>query len=83
MRTVIVSFCFNTGLTLSIGAYRLFFHRLKNFPGPVPAKLSRFYAMSLAAKNIQYNLEVEKLHQSYGDFVRTGKGILDRGNLWF
>ncbi|RDW95068.1 hypothetical protein BP5796_00831 [Coleophoma crateriformis] len=63
---------FNTGLTTSLALYRLFFHRLRNFPGPVFAKLSRFHATILAARNIQYNVEVRKLHEKYGDFVRTG-----------
>ncbi|KAF2493710.1 putative benzoate 4-monooxygenase cytochrome P450 [Lophium mytilinum] len=63
---------FNTGLLISIGIYRLFFHRLRKFPGPFWAKLSRFYNASLAAKNVQYFKEVEKMHDKYGDFVRTG-----------
>lgn len=77
-RTAIFGICFNTGLTLSISVYRLFFHRLRKFPGPFLARLSRFYAVSLAAKDVQYYLEVGKMHEKYGDFVRTGKSIYDR-----
>lgn len=72
-RTALLSISFNTGLVLSIGVYRLFFHRLRGFPGPLGSKLTRFYDTSLAAKNVQYNVEVEKMHQKYGDFIRTGQ----------
>jgi hypothetical protein len=63
---------FNTGLLSSIAVYRLVFHRCRNFPGPLAAKLSRFYAASLSAKNVQYYKELASLHSQYGDFVRTG-----------
>ncbi|PYH85341.1 cytochrome P450 [Aspergillus uvarum CBS 121591] len=63
---------FNTGLVLSIGVYRLFFHRLRRFPGPLGSRVSRFYDAYLAGRNVQYNLEIEKLHKRYGDFIRTG-----------
>lgn len=75
---VIASFagiCFNAGLASSITVYRLLFHRLRNFPGPWGAKLSRFYAVKLASKGLQYHLELRKLHDQYGDFVRTGECI--------
>lgn len=70
--TLIVS-SFNVGLASSIGIYRLFFHRLHRFPGPILSKLSRFYDAYLAGKSIQYNVEIEKLHHTYGDFIRTGQ----------
>lgn len=72
LRTSVICISFNTGLALSIGTYRLFFHRLRRFPGPLGSKLTRFYDTYLAAKNVQYNKEVEKLHHQYGDFIRTG-----------
>ncbi|KAJ5365702.1 hypothetical protein N7517_008588 [Penicillium concentricum] len=75
-----IAFTFNVALTSSIGIYRLFFHRLHHFPGPVLSKLSRFYDAYLAGKNVQYNMEIEKLHDTYGDFIRTGRSdIIDRG----
>jgi hypothetical protein len=43
----------HAGLTASILMYRAFFHRLLNFPNPSLTKLSRFFAMSKAAKNLQ------------------------------
>lgn len=70
-----ISIAFTSGLLLSIGAYRVVFHRLRRFPGPFPAKFTKFYGLSLAAKNVQYQEELSLLHQEFGDFVRTGKLI--------
>lgn len=65
--------CFNVGTLSSIAVYRLLFHRCKKFPGPFGAKLSRFYAASLSAKDVKYYKELAKMHAQYGDFVRTGQ----------
>lgn len=73
MRIGYLSSSFHVGLLLSISVYRLFFHRLKHFPGPLGSKLTRFHDAYLAAKDVQYNVEIGKLHDQYGDFVRTGK----------
>lgn len=72
-RVTLIVFSFNVGLVSSIGIYRLFFHRVRRFPGPVLSKLSRFYDAYLAGKDVQYNVEIEKLHETYGDFIRTGQ----------
>lgn len=72
-RVGVITSAFNIGLASSIGIYRLFFHRLHRFPGPTLSKLSRFYDAYLAGKNLQYNVEIEKMHKTYGDFIRTGK----------
>ncbi|CAG8213831.1 unnamed protein product [Penicillium olsonii] len=71
-RVTIIVCSFNAGLVSSIGIYRLFFHRLRHFPGPIPSRISRFYDAYLSGKSIQYNVEIEKLHDTYGDFIRTG-----------
>ncbi|KAH5581599.1 hypothetical protein HBI24_127250 [Parastagonospora nodorum] len=63
---------FNIGVLSSIAIYRLVFHRCRKFPGPFPAKLSKFYAASLSAKDVQFYKELANLHGQYGDFVRTG-----------
>ncbi len=67
-----IAWAFNTGLASSIAIYRLFFHRLRAFPGPWLSKLSRFYDAYLAGRNVQYNVEIARLHEEYGDFIRTG-----------
>jgi hypothetical protein len=73
VKALVFTASFNTGLLCSIAIYRLAFHRCKKFPGPLPAKLTRFYAASLSAKNVQYYKELANMHEHYGDFVRTGK----------
>lgn len=73
IRVLWISTCYNVSLMSSVGIYRLFFHRLHRFPGPVLSKLSRCYDTYLAGRNVQYNKEIEKLHETYGDFIRTGK----------
>lgn len=58
-------------LLASISIYRIFFHRLRGFPGPVLASVSKFWhvAQCLDSRN---HILLEKLHKEYGDFVRTG-----------
>ena len=55
----------------SISIYRVFFHRLRNFPGPFLASVSKFWhvAHCLDSKN---HILLAKLHREYGDFVRIG-----------
>ncbi|RFU30754.1 hypothetical protein B7463_g5576, partial [Scytalidium lignicola] len=72
VRTASVVTAFYTSIVFSIGIYRLLFHRLRSFPGPLGAKLTRFYSVRKASKNVQYYKEVAKMHEKYGDFVRTG-----------
>jgi hypothetical protein len=63
---------FNAGLLGSITLYRVALHRCRKFPGPFAAKITRFYAARLSAKDVQYYKELAKMHHQYGDFVRTG-----------
>jgi hypothetical protein len=72
LNAVFLATCFNIGLLSSIAVYRLFLHRCKNFPGPVGAKLTKFYSTRLSMKNIQFYKELAAMHGQYGDFVRTG-----------
>ena len=72
---------FSIGLLGSIALYRLAFHRCRNFPGPTAAKISKFYAARLSAKNVQYYKELEKMHGQYGDFVRTGERLSTQDSI--
>ncbi|KAK8860003.1 cytochrome P450 [Apiospora arundinis] len=72
LNTFALACAFNTGLFTSILVYRAFFHRLHHFPGPFPAKLTRFYAARAAANGLQMHMATQKMHEKYGDFVRTG-----------
>uniref|UniRef100_A0A0C4DIE3 Cytochrome P450 n=1 Tax=Fusarium oxysporum (strain Fo5176) TaxID=660025 RepID=A0A0C4DIE3_FUSOF len=58
------------GLLTSILCYRMIFHPLNKFPGPLRARISNFYPTYLTTKNAHLYEEVEQLHQKYGDFVR-------------
>ncbi|KAI2613387.1 putative benzoate 4-monooxygenase cytochrome P450 [Hypoxylon sp. NC1633] len=71
-RTCVVASSFNTGLLCSMIIYRLFFHRLRKFPGPIDLKISRFFSALRASKELMYYKELIKLHEEYGDFIRTG-----------
>ncbi|KAK7748664.1 hypothetical protein SLS53_000685 [Cytospora paraplurivora] len=62
---------FNASVLLSIVVYRTLFHRCKKFPGPLGAKISKFWSAYVASKNIQYYKELGNFHETYGDFVRT------------
>ncbi|GFN18246.1 cytochrome P450 [Aspergillus tubingensis] len=61
-----------TGLFGNIVVYRLFFHRLRNVPGPVAARVSRHYAAYHTVKDAQMHYTIQRLHQQYGDVVRIG-----------
>ncbi|KAI3008928.1 hypothetical protein CBS147346_2363 [Aspergillus niger] len=61
-----------TGLFGNIVVYRLFFHRLRNVPGPIAARVSRHYAAYHTVKDAQMHYTVQRLHQQYGDVVRIG-----------
>jgi len=62
---------FFADLFASIVTYRLFFHRLRHFPGPTLAKACKLWHVThcLDSKN---HLLMDRLHQKYGDFVRKG-----------
>lgn len=59
------------GVLVSISVYRLFFHRLRHFPGPKSWAVSKFALMTTDAKGLRPRT-LEKAHRKYGDVVRTG-----------
>ncbi|KAL9105897.1 MAG: hypothetical protein Q9227_009008 [Pyrenula ochraceoflavens] len=70
-RAALIIACYFVGLFVSITLYRLFFHRLRNFPGPKLAAVSKLYHVwqCLDSRNHQV---LEDWHRQYGAFVRTG-----------
>jgi hypothetical protein len=59
-------------LASSITLYRLSpFHPLAKYPGPVLARVSRFWAVREVARGHQHRVSHE-LFERYGDVVRTG-----------
>lgn len=72
-RVTLLSTSFNVAVLVSIGIYRFFFHRLRKFPGPPLAKLSRFYSAYKASRELKYFKQVGEWNEEYGDFIRTGE----------
>ena len=64
-----------TSLFTSMTLYRVFFHRLRHFPGPPLAAVSKLYHVSQVLDAKQY-LFLDKLRGQYGDYVRTGPNEL-------
>ena len=58
-------------LLASITIYRVFFHRLRTFPGPVLASVSKLWH-TVHCLDSKSHILIEKLHREYGDFIRTG-----------
>lgn len=55
----------------SITVYRVYFHRLRNFPGPRWARVTKIWH-AWQSRHRQNFLVLSELHRKYGDFVRTG-----------
>lgn len=70
--TTAIFWSFTVSLWTSMLIYRGFFHPLRNFPGPSGAKYTKFWH-SVAAADMKWYKTVNKMHEAYGDFVRTGK----------
>ena len=78
-RATLAATSFLAAAGTSMITYRLFFHRLNNFPGPFPAKVTRFSAMYDAhTSGLRYHQQLDRLHQKYGDFVRVGTTTYDQ-----
>lgn len=58
-------------LYLSIAIYRLCFHRLRHFPGPPLAALTKLWHV-WKCRHSRGHFVLEAWHQQYGSFVRTG-----------
>ena len=70
-------------LFISIAVYRLMFHHLAGFPGPLTAHVTKLWHV-WACRGSRYHLVLDTLHQKYGDFVRTGENqrcYADRNQL--
>jgi len=61
------------GIFLSMALYRLLFHRLRSFPGPLGAKVTSWWASSLHGPRWHFFMGMSALHKQYGDYVRIGK----------
>ncbi|KAK4120542.1 cytochrome P450-like protein [Parathielavia appendiculata] len=61
--------------TACLVIYRLFFHPLAKYPGPFLAKLTDAYMLYHAWKGDRH-LELWRMHETYGKFVRFGPNSL-------
>ena len=69
--TLLIITAYAGALFTSIVIYRVFFHRLRKFPGPWMAKCTKFWHVykCVDGKN---HLLLDNLYRQYGQFVRTG-----------
>lgn len=64
---------FWSALWIYIGVYRTFFHPLRDYPGPLGAKLSKWYTVKKVIDTRWHWHRVQQdLQKEYGDYVRTG-----------
>lgn len=64
-----------SGLYGSLVIYRVFFHPLKEFPGPLATRISSL-SFSARLARLDAHKKVAALHEKYGDFVRVGSSDL-------
>ncbi|KAJ3960404.1 hypothetical protein N0V92_002941 [Colletotrichum tropicale] len=64
-----ISGSYFAALYTSIGVYRIFFHPLRKFPGPFPARITKFYSM-WANRDWKLHDRILNLHEKLGDVVR-------------
>ena len=64
-------FNYVSALLASMIIYRKFFHRLRGFPGPGMAGVTKLWHVYHCA-NSQNHLLLDSMYQKYGQFVRTG-----------
>lgn len=72
VQTIYLATCYLSSLFTSIAAYRLMFHRLKHFPGPKLASITKLWHV-WKCRDSRGHLVLQDWHEKYGEFVRTGK----------
>ncbi|PGH14218.1 hypothetical protein AJ79_03191 [Helicocarpus griseus UAMH5409] len=58
------------GLFASTGLYRVYFHPLRDIPGPLAAKLTALWTVKASIPDYKFHLKVQRLHEKHGDFIR-------------
>lgn len=73
VQTTTLYLIFWTSLWTYIGLYRVFFHPLREYPGPLGARLSKWYTVKNVIETRWHWHRVQQdLQKQYGDYVRTG-----------
>lgn len=70
--TGFITGAYGIGFFGSILSYRTFFHSLRAFPGPFMARTTKLWNVLRIVGSTNFAL-MEEMHDTYGDFVRTGK----------
>lgn len=70
--SALIVLSYSASLFTSIAVYRIFFHKLREFPGPLGARVSKFWHVGKLIGQPNFKV-LDGLHQQYGDFVRTGE----------
>lgn len=71
----LLSTCYLVALFGSMTTYRLLVHRTRRFPGPLAAKVTKFYGAWLNRHSRMHEKHI-RLADRYGDFVRIGPNEL-------
>jgi hypothetical protein len=71
LRSLFIGTAYIASLLLSIATYRLLFHRLRTFPGPRLAALSKLWHV-WKCRDSRGHLVLDDWYSKYGTIVRTG-----------
>ena len=74
-KATLLAGCYLGGLFASLLLYRVFFHPLKTFPGPLGNKLGNLWFSAQLSNGDAYR-QVLDLHEKYGAFLRIGSSDL-------
>ena len=69
--SALILISYSASLFASIVIYRILFHPLRKFPGPLGARVSKFWHVGKLLGQPNFKV-LHELHQQYGGFVRTG-----------
>ncbi|KAI1421256.1 cytochrome P450 [Xylaria sp. FL1777] len=75
LRTLAIASSYFGGLYTSLIIYRIFFHPLSGFSGPLGCKISSAWFATYMPKLDAFR-QLEKLHQKHGNFLRIGSNDL-------
>ncbi|KAI0427617.1 cytochrome P450 [Xylaria sp. FL1042] len=76
LRTIAIATSYLGGLYSSLVTYRLFFHSLRGFPGPLGCKISSAWFATYMILRQDAFKQLETLHREHGNFVRIGSNDL-------
>ncbi|KAL9130770.1 MAG: hypothetical protein Q9217_001118 [Psora testacea] len=71
VKTATIVVAYAASLFASMTIYRVLFHKLRRFPGPIFARITKFWHISQLLRQPNFRL-LDHLHDRYGDFVRIG-----------